>query len=69
MEIQRYGASKAAIAIEIRNGITFDFYMKLPHMIPIATIFCEVKDYGPERQMKQWLSNQITYSMSGMVMW
>ena len=32
MEVQRYGASKAAIANEIRNGITFDFYMELPHI-------------------------------------
>ena len=37
--------------------------------IATASYPTEVKDYDSERQTKQWLSNQITYSMSGMVMW
>ena len=38
MEVQRYGASKAADAIEIYDGITFDFYMGLPHIWVIILV-------------------------------
>ena len=38
-EVQRYGTSKSSDAIEIHDGITFDFYMGLPHMY-LFDLFC-----------------------------